>query len=240
MGNFLFQVAATIGYAKKHHLDFTIPSTTKDAFNNPIYLQHLVNRKYVNRLPEVLITEDSHAFHEIAFDEAWRFNRNIILDGYWQSEKYFIEYRDDVLALFNYKHATIPNTVSVHVRRGDYVRLTQKHPPVPAAWYEEAMSKFPGARFMFFSDDIAWCQEQFRNHRNVQFNIGNTIEQDLVAMSCCEHNISSASTFGWWGAWLNRNPDKRVVLPSRWFMPREEAKLDTSDIVPTEWERIPN
>lgn len=239
MGNFLFQAAAAIGYAKRHDLYFSFPSTTNDAFNNPLYLQHLVNRGWNKQWPSILVTEDGHAYQEIPFKMEWR-SINIVLSGYWQSEKYFLEYRDEILDLFDYTWEPWQGVVSVHVRRGDYLRLTQKHPPVPAAWYESAMERFPKHEFMFFSDDIEWCRNTFRNHRNVHFSGGQTIEDDLVGMSCCEHHISSASTFGWWGAWLNRNPNRRVVIPSRWFMPQEEARNDTTDIVPASWERIPN
>lgn len=240
MGNFLFQVATTIGYALKHNLPFTVPTTTKDAFNNPIYLQHLAHPQFNPRLPSVLVTEDGHAYQDIPFQEDWREGKNIILDGYWQTEKYFKFCRDAILTYFNYPWKPQPGVVSVHVRRGDYLRLPQKHPAVPAAWYEMAMERFPGHEFRFFSDDIEWCKTTFRNHRNVTFSEGKSIEDDLIGITHCEHHISSASTFSWWGAWLNQNPNKRVIIPSRWFMPQEEAKLDVHDIVPEEWERLPN
>jgi len=237
MGNFLFQAATTIAYALKHEQPYTLPSTTKDAFNNPIYLQHLA--KPLPQLPSLLVAENGHAFQEIPFKPSWA-GRNIVLDGYWQSEKYFKDYRNEILDLFNYPWEPPSDTVSVHVRRGDYLRLTHKHPAVTQGWYEAAMARFAGRQFRFFSDDIEWCQDAFKHVRNCQFSVGNTIEQDLIQMSNCEHHISSASTFGWWGAWLNRNPHKQVLIPEQWFAPREAAKLDTSDIVPADWIKIPN
>jgi len=237
MGNYLFQVAATIGYAARHKIAFSVPHTTTNPEGNPIYLQHLVNLNWDSKKKEVLVEEHGHGYQEIPFDERWR-TRNIILDGYWQSEQYFLEFRELVIKLFGYPWHVKWGTVSVHVRRGDYLQLPQKHPPVTKEWYEECMDQFPNARFKFFSDDIPWCVKEFSTRADCVFSSNTTEEEDLVEMSCCEHQISSASTFSWWGAWLNQNPRKRVLIPQRWFTEREELRNNTGDIVPAAWERV--
>lgn len=239
MGNYLFQVATAIAYGLKHDIPFTVPTTTKDPKNNPIYLQHLANPDYrPNGILDRVVAEVRHDFREIPFEEEWR-GGNIILDGYWQSAKYFDTRREQILNLFNYAWEQHDGLVSVHVRRGDYLRLTQKHPPVTKEWYERAMALFPDKRFRFFSDDIEWCKQNFRMRGDVSFSSQTKEEHDLIEMSCCEHHICSSSTFAWWGAWLNRNPDKQqVVIPERWFTPQEEARCNTSDIVPSNWRRF--
>ena len=237
MGNFLFQVATTIGYAATHKIAFSVPNTTNDPKNNPIYLQHLVNPNWDKSRPEVLVEEHGHQYQEIPFDERWR-DRNIILNGYWQSEQYFLEFRELIIKLFGYPYEAKWGVVSVHVRRGDYIHLTQKHPPVTKEWYEGCMSQFPNAKFKFFSDDIMWCHQEFGNRADCAFSSNTTEEQDLIEISQCEHHISSASTFSWWGAWLNQNPRKRVLIPQRWFTEREELRNNTGDIVPATWERV--
>lgn len=237
MGNYLFQVAATIGYAYRHNLEFSVPTKTDNPTANPIYLQRLANCKYDPRLPEVRIIERGHAYQPLPFEEKWR-TRNIVLDGYWQSEKYFKDIRNDILSLFDYPWKPTLNVVSVHVRRGDYLRLTHKHPPVSKEWYDEQMAKFPGRTFMIFSDDIEWCRMVWGKRADCFFSVGRNEEDDLVAMSSCEHHISSASTFSWWGAWLNQNPFKRVIIPRLWFSAQEEKKCCTKDIVPESWERV--
>ena len=237
-GNVLFQAAATIGYALRHDLDFTVPTKTHDAKWCPIYLTHLANPKYDPTLPEVRVVERGHAYQQIPFQESWR-GKNIVLDGYWQSEKYFEECREKILELFNYPWVPHKGTVSVHVRRGDYVQLAHKHPPVSVEWYNYAMEQFNGYNFRFFSDDIPYCHAHWGNHPNCSFSSGRSPEeQDLAEMSSCEHHISSASTFSWWSAWLNQNPNKRIIIPKRWFSDAEELKCNTKDIVPESWERI--
>jgi len=112
-----------------------------------------------------------------------------------------------------------------------------KHPPVTKEWYERAMEQFPGAEFLFFSDDIEWCKTTFGARSDCRFSEGLDEESDLEKMSGCEHHICSASTFSWWGAWLNQNVEKQVIMPAHWIT-SGWANLDTSDIVPPEWERL--
>lgn len=235
MGNFLFQAACAIGYAARHQLEFTLPDTTTNPKHNPIYLQHLVKPGWRPTDKDQLVVEGTHAYQELPFREEWR-DCNIILDGYWQTEKYFKEHRQLVLDLFNFFWAPLEGFVSVHVRRGDYLKLRKKHPYIGREWIETAMSQFPGYHFVFFSDDIPWCQQVFGKRKDVSFETGNEV-QDLQRMSCCEHHICSASTFSWWGAWLNRNPKKKIFIPKDWFVPGHGG-LDTSDIVPLEWNKI--
>ena len=236
MGNFLFQAAAAMGYAWRHGMEFTLPHTTNDVRHNPIYLQHLVRKDYNPGLGVITLRESSHSYTELSFEERWR-TSNIILDGYWQTEKYFKEFRSQILDAFGYPWKLNVGYVSVHVRRGDYLQLTKKHPPVPREWIENAMAMFPGYQFLFFSDDLTWCRQTFQHRGDVEFHQGEDEVEDLVGMTQCEHHICSASTFSWWGAWLNRNPEKRVIIPKDWFVPGYRG-MDTRDIVPPEWTKV--
>lgn len=260
MGNFLFEAASSLAYAWDHNLPFTTPHTTNDPHWNPLYLRHLKNEAYDPKLDTVEIREASFCYHPRPFKPEWKDGHNILFNGYWQTEKYFAKYRQRIIETFGFPWSPTRDTVSVHVRRGDYLTIKRngmfKHPPVPKEWLEAQMAKFPGATFFFFSDDIGWCNEQFGKRRDVVLNsklllfsdeslfqIGkrfegvSDIELDLWAMSCCEHHICSASTFSWWGAWLNRNARKRVLMPKHWITPGW-CNLDFSDVVPKEWERV--
>lgn len=231
MGNFLFQAATAMAYAWKHGLEYTLPDTTNNAFHNPIYLQHLVNPKFDPNLPSVTIQEKQHTYQDLPYKSEWE-GKNIFLKGWWQTEKYFKEYRDRIIAEFGFPWKLLKNSVSVHVRRGDYLTLTEKHPPVTKEWYLKAMERFPNHNFTFFSDEPEWCSRNFRG-KNISISTGNSEVTDLIAMSCHAHHVCSASTFSWWGAWLNQNPDKKIIIPKLWFQPGR--KEDTSDIVPESW-----
>jgi hypothetical protein len=230
MGNWLFEAATAIAYALRHGLEFTVPATSKDPRWNPVYCLHLVNKNFNPHIEKISLWENGHQYQKLPFNEEWR-NKNIVVEGYRQSEKYFMDYRNELLYLFGFPYEKKEGVVSVHVRRGDYVFLQMKHPPVTKEWYESAMSKFEGLRFKFFSDDIKWCRDNFGGRPDCDFSTNSNEVEDMVEGSCCEHNIASASTFGWWQAWLNRNPEKKIIIPELWFQPGWDG-LETKDIVP--------
>ena len=136
------------------------------------------------------------------------------------------------------------NAVSMHIRRGDY--LTDKNACIYGdictdAYYEQAIKlikeKVNNPTFLLFSDDIEYVKKNFiiENAIYVEKNHFSTYEDwyDMFLMSKCEHNIIANSTFSWWGAWLNQNPEKIVIAPRRWI-----NKYDYMDIYPKEWIKI--
>ena len=180
----------------------------------------------------------------------------VYLNGYWQSEKYFadiagvlareltpaspLSHENEALAGRMAESAS----VSLHIRRGDYVtnpEALRVHGVVPLDYYRQAMSLMAGrvqdVRFFIFSDDMAWVQENLRAEHPMIFvgsDRSNQDYDDLRLMSCCRHHIIANSSFSWWGAWLNRRPDKIVVAPQQWFA----APIDTRDLIPAGWIRI--
>lgn len=235
MGNVLFQAAHCIAYAMRHDLDFSMPNRTNNPLWNPLYLQHLVSPHYIQGREDILINERGHEYQDVEFREEWRHSQ-MVLNGYWQSEEYFKDYRSLILDLFDYPYEKREGYVAVHIRRGDYLHLTDKHPPVPKEWYELAMSKFPGYRFKFFSDDLQYCKNTFGDRSDCEFSSNTDEVQDMVEASCMEHDILSSSTYGWWIGWLNRNPDKEIYIPRLWFT--EGYHLSTVDIVPPQWHKL--
>lgn len=236
MGNVLFQAAHTIAFALKNNEEFSMPNRTTDPFWNPLYLNHLVHPGYVQGREDVLINENGHQWQPVEYKEEWR-GKQVVLNGYWQTEKYFKDYRREILYLFDFPYDKKENYVSIHVRRGDYLHLRMKHPEVKKEWYEEAMSMFPGYKFKMFSDDIAWCKREFGNHPDTYFSTNANEQDDLIEMSCCEHNVNSSSTFSWWSAWLNRNEYKKIVTPKDWFVPGWMG-MNTDDIIPENWIKL--
>lgn len=253
LGNFLFEAATAYAYALKHDLDFTVPNKTNDPYWNPLYLQHLV--KPMQSKATIRLVESGHQYQHLRYEPWMKDNWNIILQGYWQSEKYFKDYREEILKAFNYPWNP-HNNVSIHVRRGDYLKYPHKHPVVPNEFYIKAIDYFylqGFTDFYIFSDDIPWCKEKFINVEGaaIKFHFpdssfvlnnahkhGTFEEADLVGISnCAGGHINSSSTFAWWGAWLNRNPQKIVITPKLWFVPGHGG-LDTSDIIPESWIKI--
>lgn len=178
----------------------------------------------------------------------------MILEGYWQSEKYFLDVRDMLLSElapaeseeFASAAAVVqnPSTVSVHVRRGDYVSnpaAAAVHGVCDFDYYRRAFdlieSKVSNPQYVVFSDDLAWVREneaQFGRPLQHASDLANlAAHQELLLMSRCSHNVIANSSFSWWGAWLNRNPAATVVAPARWFA----KDMDTSDLYAANWNK---
>lgn len=221
-GNNLFQKAAAIGYAAKYNINYSLGRPKLNAHSN-----------------YTILSEVGHQYHELPHP-----THNItLLDGYWQSEKYFAHCREEVLKEFGYKWELHKQWCSIHVRRGDYLKYPDKHPVVTVEYLGAAMREVEHltgvTQFAVFSDDIPWCKDNFA-HLKWTFNYSDrTPAVDLVLGSCCEHNIISNSSFSWWQAWLNQNPNKVVISPSKdnWFGPGN-ANLCTDDIIPDSWIQI--
>jgi hypothetical protein len=171
---------------------------------------------------------------------------NLRLNGYYQSEKYFQNNREKILELFSvddvsseyiqkkYRNILRNDTCSIHVRRGDYVGLSHTHPPCEIEYYLEAVKQMPaGTVFLVFSDDIDWCKQNFNLSHLIHFVEGNPDFIDMWLMSLCDNNIIANSSFSWWGAWLNKKPNKKVISPSRWFGP--SISHNTQDLIPETW-----
>jgi len=184
--------------------------------------------------------------------------RNCYLQGYWQSEKYFSDFatmiRDEFqfaipqestdTRIFSEMRQT--NSVAVHVRRGDYTRKENValFAPVTSEYYNCALRVLQAAEgpldIFLFSDDGAWAMELLKDWSAqitlVDHNKGSRSAMDMFLMSHCRHNIIANSTFSWWGAWLNSNPDKQVFAPAKWFTTR--SGHSSSDLIPESWRTI--
>ena len=179
------------------------------------------------------------------------------LQGYWQSECYFAKYAATLRNDFAFRHAPsgrnaelqheIPsgNSVSIHVRRGDYVsnaKTLAVHGTCSLQYYFNAIAllqrHIPDLRLFAFSDDPEWVaavlKPRYPGLVLVDHNRGEDSYNDMRLMSLCRHHIIANSSFSWWGAWLNPDPAKMVVAPRNWFA----NNTDTTDLIPGGWWRI--
>lgn len=181
---------------------------------------------------------------------------NLYLDGYWQTEKYFLQNEELIRQDFTFKgrpegdnlhFATLIKNcpaVSLHIRRGDYINVSGPtfHNICSLDYYNTAVEIILGIEkqpiFFIFSDDLDWAKQNLDlkfPHHFIEKNIQNNSYWDMYLMSLCKHHIIANSSFSWWGAWLNNSKQKLVVAPKKWF---NDPKIDTCDIVPSEWLRI--
>lgn len=177
--------------------------------------------------------------------------------GYWQSEKYFSEIKRKVANAFKFpeidgsnevylKEILRTNSVSIHVRRGDYYLGINKDRYAgicESDYYQMAIEKMDSivdsAKYIVFSDDVEWCKANL-NVKDATFVEGNTGKnsfRDMQLMSLCKHNIIANSSFSWWAAWLNENKKKIIIAPKKWFQ-INTIEYNINDIIPQEWLKI--
>lgn len=183
--------------------------------------------------------------------------RGLRLEGYWQSERYFIEARAQLLREFSLKSppssyaagiadliGQAPHSVSVHFRRGDYITnpsAAKFHGVLPESYYAQALAvlrqKLPSWHVFVFSDDPQWV----RDHVHIEppctliDSTQSSAEQDIWLMGLCRHHVIANSSFSWWGAWLGTQ-DGLHIAPRRWYLD-DQAALHES-IVPSSWMRL--
>ena len=248
MGNFLWECACAYGFAKKHNLIFSVNPITNDTKWNPVYLEHLVHPNFQLQ-EDILINEHwttTQHFNDYQYTDEM-VGKNIIFNGYNQSYKYWDFCREEMLNDFRFPYNKREKYISVHIRRGDYLKYRKLHPVVTHEYLDKAIvrmmeSGFEDYTFLFHSDDIEWAKEYASKWGNlkVEFSEGKDEIGDLISMANCEHQICSNSTLATWGAELNRNPDKIVIVPSEqnWFGIDNSIKMTIKDMYRPEWIQI--
>lgn len=237
LGNQLFQIATAYSLSIDNNDEFLVnfnagSFTQKPAIeykNNVLYkIKELINLsacKYV-------YYEPFFKYNEIPY------TKDIVLHGYFQSEKYFLKNKELIQKLFlndniidqlKSKYQNIlDNSVSIHIRRGDYLTKPSFHTNQKIDYYTNSINYLQNIKnILIFSDDIDWCKSNFIDDR-ISFISELSDYEDLYLMSLCENNITANSSFSWWGAWLNLNKNKKVIMPKLWFGP--SANIDWSDI----------
>lgn len=178
------------------------------------------------------------------------------LFGYFQTEKYFLHCEGLIRTNFAFKEEIVKRAgeilggikaqhgerplVSLHVRRGDYVRFPDHHPVCSPEYYRLAVSEMQASGqglplLLVFSDDLDWCRANFQGE-SFELQSSGSDFVDLCLMSLCDHHIIANSSFSWWGAWLNPDQNKKVVAPRKWFGPAMNKNVE--DVYCRGWIKI--
>lgn len=249
LGNQMFQIATATSLALDHGVEAVFPDLDEsEEYGIPTNRMHVFPH-IKSKLPGIIrkkYYDHTCSYHKIPYES------NIELIGWFQSEKYFKHHREEILELFEpsdeiYNYLTTkyedilnhPCTVSIHHR--SYAKedpFQYLHPTQPKEYFLQAINQYPhDSLFIVCSNDIEWCKWNFFDiPREFIFIEDEPYYHDLYLMSLCKHNIISNSSFSWWSAWLNKNPDKIVTAPKQWFT--ITSRQDFSDIVPKDWIKI--
>lgn len=243
LGNSLFQIASTVGLAYDNGQDFRFPDWSY-AKHFPAFWPHVGDVPRPTYVPE-------SAFNYRP--ETLAPGRNWDVDGWRQSEEYFLDAEAEVRELLTFSpeirqrvheitHQLVDRDdwrplVAVSVRRGDFVG-NPNYAQLPITYYLNAiLDNFPDldAQFLVFSDDLAYCRVHFEALPHVWFADGLSDVEQLALMQACHHFVISNSTFSWWGAWLGEDLGSVVVRPPRNFAGELAEKNDERDYWPKRW-----
>lgn len=260
LGNQMFQYAACYSAAKRLGVDFVLPiKNVKEIKQDGCY--DFANKKWIPYSFKLFDCFNiSASIGDIDVDKRYiepqfQYDPNFVniengtsIEGYFQSEKYFEDYKDEILNEFTFK-ADIQSevdkylmqfgdieTVAIHIRRGDYV-VNNVLQPVSIDYIQSAINVFDDKDYIFIivSDDIEYCKQIFPSGYNIEFSNGTSDYFDMCLMASANHNIIANSTFSWWSAYLNKNINKKVVAPKDWFV---NKLTNTKDLVPNNWIKI--
>jgi len=208
-------------------------------------------KKYTPFIQRSYIKEKKHLHFSYQESDLGSKNTTTYYRGSWQNPQYFDPIAQELRAKLIFPEFTNPKslalcqemaeqeTVAVHIRRGDYLKHKALGGICDLLYYQNAIKALDALvnkpLFIVFSDDITWCRENINvdNVRFVDWNSGEQSFQDMHLMSLCKHNIIVNSSFSWWGAWLNANPEKIVISPNKWI-----HYTDAMGIVPNEWLKV--
>ena len=213
-------------------------------------LTTLINPYYKRKV----ICEQSYLFDEAL--DSYTHNSNYF-EGYWQNEKYFIDYRSQILKSIHFEINTskkyqdykshildkTKNSVAIHVRRGDYINdpnTFEVHGVCSLEYYKNAIQlmkeKYNDVHFYIFSNDLKWCENNFSfTEHKTYIKHTETVFEDLELMSLCKGQIIANSSLSWWSAWINQHPNKKIIAPKKWF---NKTDIDYSQLVPKNWKKL--
>ncbi len=229
----------------------SIGKTRKDLVNryHLAFWDRLIKSIYLKKT--CVVTEENFGHSQENIEK----NKNIYLIGYWQSEEYFSDIKEiikkeykfkideKVKSLDIYNKITNNTSVSLHIRGKDYLK-NPVYSQCDIKYYTDALNIIrrtsPDLKIFIFTDDI---ENTYQNYRELLVaseivrapSNFNPDAFDLLLMSKCKHNVICNSSFSWWGAWLNNNPEKIIITPQKWFI---HADYSSEKLIPKDWVKI--
>jgi hypothetical protein len=237
LGNQMFQIATAYAHAKDNN-DVAVFNLSECYTPN----QGNTALKYDNNLFSKLNKTNNKTFYKNSYNELNHFydkisyENNQILNGYFQSYKYFDNYKEEIINLFDFsfieqevkkyinslKENNI-NTkiVTIHIRRGDFINFNHVHNILDKSYYDNTVNYLEkhikdNLKYVIISDDINWCKSNFINDKFIYLDSKDELF-DLCLIKDADHNINANSSFSWWGSFLNNKEESIKIYPNKWF-----------------------
>lgn len=207
-----------------------------------------IKKSFLNRLG--IFRDEKAQYYDTKFANL---PKDTTLFGYFQNENYFKEISRQLKVDFTFRTPLTgkndkirhkieqENSVSIHIRRGDYINTNTNLPILDLSYYKKAIeyiiSEIDNPYFFIFSDGIEWVKINLDlsnlNHEFIDWNKNEHSYIDMQLMSLCKNNIIANSSFSWWAGWLNNNPDKMVIAPRKWY--KGDTGIYPDGFLPKEW-----
>ena len=248
LGNQMFQISKSVAEGLKNN----IPVFFRTSAFIPMEGNQPTN--YLNNIFRNIIFDDSKIptkrINELTWDyyeTNYLYTEPTELYGYFQSSKNFLNFKKQIQELFLpteefkekikllYPKIFDKNSVSIHVRRGDYLSISEILPVLDKSYFDNCVNQLDYSNIFIFSNDKEWVKNNL-NYNNSTVVEGLEDYEEMWAISLCNHNIMSNSSFSWWGSYLNTNEDKKITVPSMWFGPNGEKNYQ--DIYEDGWIKI--
>lgn len=264
LGNQMFQLAHALNISKLENYELKLVDYTKsigsidrnwnlDCFGFQASKTTSFKKKYLkikinlsNLLFKLGFRKNLLILNEVYLGKGDKYdiiNKRICI-GYWQSEKYFSDYKKEINKYFTFKKdLSIPevlmkninkNTVAIHIRRGDYISnkdTKSRHLVCQDDWYIKAVKMMQelisNPKFFVFSDDLILAKKIFNNFENLNIYFIPDDRREwfhMYLMTLCKNFIISNSSYSWWGSYLSKAVDKHIICPKYW----NKGQLTTS------------
>lgn len=243
LGNILFAMSNVIAHCKRYNLQWYFPINAWACIDGVVPIQ--VHNTDIAPIHPIVYTEpldnEGHPYyHDIPVRD------NVLFQGYYQSFRYFDEYRQGILDTINLPWNCDMGITALHIRRGDCVSQTVAFPLAPIEYYHAAidyMLERGHFHFRIYSDDIPWTKEEFTEGNYpgciFEFMEGGTDVQDFIGISRCENVITARSTFSLMASWFNQYEGKIVLCPAIdqpiWWLKQNRNLLDSPFITQIHW-----
>tara|TARA_R100000734_G_scaffold12289_1_gene9063 strand:+ start:892 stop:1644 length:753 start_codon:yes stop_codon:yes gene_type:complete len=241
LGNQLFQIAASYAHSldvnDNFGINYNLPHNLGQGNRAIQYKYNVFSKiKSTSIIPSNIYNEPDFSYNKIPF------KKDLVLDGYFQSEKYFKDYKDLIKNLFNFssikinkKYSSLKDKVVLHVRRGDYLENSDIHPSTPLDYYKKCLDKLDlkSYNLLIVTDDIKNVSREFKEIDYTHIN-GKSELEDFVYIMNADYIIGCNSSFSWWAAYLSNS--KYNFFPQKWF--GKDGPKNTDDLYPENFIKI--
>lgn len=248
LGNQYFMIAAAVSLALDHEAEAVFPwLDSVTTWGVPINREKIFHRCISRNIPKTAI-KYKYVSKKIGYAPI-TYKPNMEMTGYFQSEKYFRHHKQEILELFAPSQEILdnlttnyidiinhPNSVSVHLRNYLPEDPTLRYCyTLPRSYYKQAIAMFPeDTLFVVSSNDILWAKDYLKGiQANFYFIENEKYYNEIYLMGLCKHHIIANSSFSWWASYMNRNENKVIIAPNKWFVNPNSLPID--DIIPPEW-----